>query len=337
MIFPSANEFQGEFPFQKDTPEQIRFLLKAAVRAPSTQNCQPWRFKIENDRLFVYRDTSISLPQTDSVNRYTYISIGFLIHHIEVLGSWLSMSPQISFTEEGDCIAEITFSSATKSSVVSPLAAAIFKRRNRRGVFEKKTIPESVLAEAMDTKGISPSVAEVKVVTEREALSSIAEATATNMKRVYKIASFRREMAAWITSNTSSRKDGVPGYSLNQPTFMSWMLPTIIRFVNMGSVLAKLNKAAISSAPATFGFGAPDTSSGWISVGIAASHAVLTLVAYDIDYSVFVASVEHEDTRHAIEQTFGLQQPLEFLFVAGTLPGKETWMTPRIAVENKLI
>lgn len=337
MMFSSADDFEKEFPFQEDISEQIRFLLKAAVRAPSTQNCQPWRFKIENDRLFVYRDTGISLPETDSVNRYTYISIGFLLHHIEVLGSWLSMTPQISFSEEGDCVAEITFSSASRSSAVSPLATAIFKRRNRRGVFEDKTISESILTEAMDTKGIFPFVAEVKVVTKKEALASIAEATATNMKRVYKIASFRREMAAWITPNTSSRKDGVPGYSLNQSTFMSWLLPTIIRFVNMGKVLAKLNKAAISSAPAAFGFGASDTQSGWVSVGLVASHAVLTLVAHDIDYSIFVASIEREDTRHSIGETFGLHYPLEFLFVAGTLSGKETWMTPRIAVEDKLL
>lgn len=337
MMFSSADDFEKEFPFQKEIPEQIRFLLKAAVRAPSTQNCQPWRFKIENNRLFVYRDTRISLPETDSENRYTYISIGFLLHHIEVLGSWLSMSPEISFTEKVDCVAEIAFSSATKGSTVSPLAAAIFKRRNRRGVFEEKTIPQSVLAEVMEMNGVSPFSVEVKVVTERAALASIAEATSINMKRVYKIASFRREMAAWITPNTTSRKDGVPGYSLNQPTFMSWLLPTIIRFVNMGTVLAKLNKAAISSASAAFGFGASDTQSGWVSVGLAASHATLTLVAHDIDYSVFVASVEREDTRHTIGKTFGLEQPLEFLFVAGTLPGKETWMTPRIAVEDKLL
>lgn len=336
-MLSSADDFEKEFPFQKEISEQIRFLLTAAVRAPSTQNCQPWRFKIEDDRLFVYRDTRISLPETDSVNRYTYISIGFLLHHIEVLGSWLSMSPKISFMEAGDCVAEITFSSATRNPAISPLATAIFKRRNRRGVFEDKTIPQAVLAEAIEMKGVSPSSVEVKVVTERVSLSAIAEATSTNMKRVYKIVSFRREMAAWITPNTSSRKDGVPGYSLNQPTFMSWLLPTIIRFVNMGNVLAKLNKTAISSAPAAFGFGAPDTQSGWVSVGLAASHATLTLVAHDIDYSVFVASVEREDTRHMIEKTFGLEQPLEFLFVTGTLPGKESWMTPRIAVEDKLI
>lgn len=246
------------------------------------------------------------------------------------------MSPQIVLINKDDSIAEITFSKAAKSERIPQLVAAIFKRRNRRGVFEGKAIPQSILDEAVRISGLA-SLTETKIVTDKAALAHIADATATNMKRVYKIAPFRREMAAWITPNGSSRKLGVPGYSLNQPTFMSWLLPTIIRFVNMGNVLAKLNKAAISSSAAAFGFGAEDSVPGWLSVGFAASHVALTLVAHNFDYSVFVALVEYEDTRKSVGEIFGLYQPLEFLFVAGSLPGKVNWMTPRVSVEDKLM
>lgn len=337
MIFSSATDFEKEFPFQKEVSEQIRFLLMAAVRAPSTQNCQPWRFRIEDDHLFVYRDIHIKLPFSDSTNRYAYISIGFLLHHIELLGTWLSMSPKITLIDKDNCAAEIVFSRAKKSVEVPPLVAAIFKRRNRRGVFETKQIPQSVFNEAVEVKRPPFIPPEIKVVTDRVSLSSIADATSTNMRRVYAMSPFRREMASWITPNGSSRKDGIPGYSLNQSTIMSWALPIIIRFVNMGKVLAKLNKNAIISAAAAFGFGAEDTTSGWLSVGFAASHSVLTLVAHGFDYSVLVASVEYEDTRQSVGKTFGLQQPLEFLFVAGKLPGEVIWMTPRVSIKDKLV
>lgn len=337
MTFSSADDFEKEFPFQKEVSEQIRFLLAAAVRAPSTHNSQPWRFKIESDRLFVYRDTSIKLPQSDAVNRYSYISIGFLLHHISTLGSWLSMNPNITPINKDDCVAEITFSQATKNEEVPVLAAAIFKRRNRRGVFETKFIPQTVLDEAVKVEAAPFASTEMKVVTDRVAIAHIAEATSTNMKRVYTKPSFRREMAGWMTANNSARKNGIPGYSLNQSIVMSWILPTIIRFVNMGKVLAGLNKTAIVSAPAAFGFGAADEPSGWVSVGYAASHAALTLTAHGFDYSVFVASVEFDDTRELIGRTFGLQQPLEFLFVAGKLTGKAEWMTPRVSVDAKLM
>ena len=335
-MFSSAADFEKEFPFQNEVPEQIRFLLEAATRAPSTHNSQPWRFQIESNRLFVYRDVRIGLPQSDSVNRYAYISIGFLLHHIVSLGTWLSMEPRLVLLTEKDCVAEITFSTATKGDI-SPLIEAIFKRKNRRGVFEMKAIPRDVLASATHM-GISDlSLPEIKIITDHEKMSRVADATATVMRRVYARVLFRREMSKWITPTGSLRRDGIPGYSLNQSTVMSWILPTIIRFVNMGKVLAGLNKTSIASAPAAFGFGAPDNPSGWVSVGYAASHAALTLVANGFDYSVFVASIEYDDTRKLVGDVFGLQQPLEFFFAAGIIPGVASWMTPRASVDDKLI
>lgn len=326
-----------KFPFQEEISEQIRFLLTAAVRAPSTHNCQPWQFRIEHDRLFVYRDTNISLPQSDSIHRYTYISIGFLLHHIMRLGEWLSMEPSPVLLMKNECIAEITFSKATQTEECPPIIDAIFKRRNRRGNFESSPIPPHILEKAVHMTQEFLAIPEVQVITEASAIRRVAESTATVMRRAYARAPFRREMSKWITSIGSSRKDGIPGYSLNQSAIMSWILPTVIRFVNVGNVLAGLNKAAIASAPAAFGFGAPDNPSGWVSVGYAASHATLTLVAHSFDYSVFVASIEYEDTRQSVASVFGLRQPLEFLFVAGTILGEAAWMTPRVPVDAKLI
>jgi|CXWL01.1.fsa_nt_gi hypothetical protein len=337
MTLSSATGFEREFPFQKEIPEQIHFLLHAATRAPSTHNSQPWQFKIENNRLFVYRDASIKLPLSDSVNRYSYISIGFLIHHIKLLGEWLSMNPHITLVGRDNCVAEIIFSHAMKSGGIPPLVEAIFKRRNRRGNFEMSSIPQTVFDEAITMEHPPFIPPEIQIVSDKDSLLSIAEATSTNMKRVYKNSAFRREMASWITSNNSSRKNGLPGYSLNQPMIMSWILPTIIRLINIGKVLAGLNKTAIASAAVAFGFGAPDEPSGWVSVGYTASHAALTLVAHDFDYSVFVAAIESNDTRESIGKLFNFRQPLEFIFVAGTLMGKADWMTPRMSVDVKLI
>lgn len=253
------------------------------------------------------------------------------------IGEWLSMEPNLALLMEGERIAEITFSEAVPSGKHPSIIDALFRRRNRRGNFEPKQIPLHILEQAArPTRGIV-AIPEVLVITDASAIRRVAESTATVMRRAYARAPFRREMSKWITPTGSRRKDGIPGYSLNQSAIMSWLLPTIIRFVNVGNVLARLNNAAIASAPAAFGFGAPDNPSGWVSVGYAASHVALTLVAHGFDYSVFVASIEYEDTRRSVASVFGLRQPLEFLFVAGTLPGEAAWMTPRVPPDAKLM
>lgn len=253
------------------------------------------------------------------------------------IGEWLSMEPNLALLMKGECVAEITFSKATPTAKYPPIIDAIFKRKNRRGNFEPKPIPPHILEQAARPMYVTVTIPEVRVITDASAIRRVAESTSIVMRRAYARAPFRREMSKWITPTGSSRKDGIPGYSLNQSAVMSWLLPTIIRFVNVGNVLARLNNAAIASAPAAFGFGAPDNPSGWVSVGYSASHAALTLVAHEFDYSVFVASIEYEDTRQSVASVFGLRQPLEFLFVAGTLPGEATWMTPRVPVDAKLM
>ncbi len=332
----NATTFEERFPFAGSIEEQIKQLLTAAVRAPSTHNSQPWLFDLKHNRLRILRDTAIVLPQSDPQYRYTHVSIGFLIHHIEQLAKWLSMDPQITLGDGSEYLAEISFSPATKSASTSSLAEAIFTRRNRRGLFGKEVIPQDVLAEALAIPGRIAEQCVVRAVTDEVARNTIAEATAKNMMRVYARPAFRREMSKWITPTGSPRKTGLPGYTLNQPLIMSWILPTVIRFVNMGKVLAKLNRGSIASAPAAFGFSAEEGISGWLSVGYAASHAALTLTAHAFDYSVFVASIEYPDTRAEVGAVFGFAEPLQFVFVAGKLPGEVSWRTPRVAVDAKL-
>lgn len=333
----NAATFEERFPFTGSIEEQIKELLTAAVRAPSTHNSQPWLFDLKDNRLRILRDTAIVLPQSDPQYRYTHVSIGFLIHHIEQLAEWLSMDPQITLGDGSEYLAEISFSPAAKSASTPPLVEAIFTRRNRRGLFGKEVIPQDVLAQALAVSGTIAKECAVRAVTDEAARGIIAEATAKNMMRVYARPAFRREMSEWITPTGSPRKTGLPGYTLNQPLVMSWILPTIIRrFVTMGKVLAKLNRGSIMSAPAVFGFSAGETISGWLSVGYAASHAALTLTAHAFDYSVFVASVEYPDTREEVGAVFGFTEPLQFIFVAGKLPGEVAWRTPRVAVDAKL-
>lgn len=333
----SASHFLETFPFNGSLEDQISALTSAATRAPSTHNSQPWRFKIHGSKLRVYRDTRIALPQSDSVNRYAHVSIGFLLHHIVLLGTWLSMYPRLSPLLEGEFIAEIDFSSAIKSTEIPKRVSAVFTRRNRRGEFSSESIPSPILEEALHVPNAPFAFPEIKVVADKNLAARIAEASERVMLRVYQRPEFRREMSRWIAPTGSGRLTGLPGYSLNQPFFLSWILPTIIRFVNIGKIPATLTRAAIASAPAVFGFGAEDAPAGWVATGYAASHAALTLVAHGFDYSVFVAAIEYDDTRKLVGEAFGLSQPLEFLFAAGKLSGSATWMTPRVPLKDKMM
>ncbi|MDR3546940.1 MAG: hypothetical protein P4M11_01460 [Candidatus Pacebacteria bacterium] len=256
-----------------------------------------------------------------------------------MLTAYSGMKCSISPIMQDNLIAELSLSSSDGfSPSYQNLARAILIRKNRRGGFLPQPIPADILKEAISNSPLLPDglvLTEVSAIASPDGKSTLAELTAGNMKRVYSIPAFRREMSKWITPTGSPKRTGLPGYTLNQPVLMSWILPTIIRFVNMGPVLAKLNYGALATSSAIVGFGNTESPLGWVSTGFQASHTALTLVAHELNYSVFVAAIEYDDTRKKANDVFGLHYPLQFLFAAGKLPGEVDWKTPRIPIEKK--
>ncbi len=340
----SLAEFERAFASAgDDCAAQIRVLLAGAVRAPSTHNCQPWRFRIDGHTLEVFLDDRIRLPYSDKDAHYAHISIGFLLHHLKVLGDFLGMHPEIVVTAGRVPLAVITFSSPSKEEADAFLrecAQAIFQRRNRRGVFSPTPIPADLLARLQTSPSELPTglLSQPRsMITKRSTAQRIGVLTLATMEQVYKQPAFRREMAQWIVPTGSSRRDGIPGYSLNQSRVVSWILPHILRRFNIGKVPGKNSAAALASAPVIFAFGADNSRVQWLSVGYEASRIIISVTAQGFDASVYVATAELPDIREEVTELCNLSKPLCFLFAVGKLDGAVTWYTPRVPIEDKII
>ncbi len=49
--------------------ETIRMVLTLATRAPSIDNTQPWRWRVDHRSLHLYSDSRMELPSTDPDGR----------------------------------------------------------------------------------------------------------------------------------------------------------------------------------------------------------------------------------------------------------------------------
>ncbi len=335
--------FAAQFPRNARLPEQILYLLEGATRAPSTHNSQPWRFRTTEALLEVHRDIALHLPASDSKGRYACISIGFLLHHIGVLGRYAGMRPELYMGGgTGTLVATIRFEkSGAFEEGERALAAAIFRRRNRRGLFDtSRPLPHELSEVVISPAPYRPTGMPLvlpTVVTDSSVATRIGELTKETMMRLYARLAFRREMARWITPTGSHRTDGIPGYSLNQSRVLSWVLPSVIRHFNIGKVVGSVSAAAIASAPALIAFGSQESTEEWLGIGFQASHGILSLVTHGFDASVFVASAELPDVQAEATRLCGLHEPLQFLFAAGVLTGTASWRTPRAPVADKLM
>lgn len=135
----------------------IKKILEAGVRAPSGENCQPWRFVVKDDELFIYnipeRDRSIyNFDQLGSC-----VAHGALIENIKIAASSFGYAVSIELfppSSDSNCVANIEFTKDAALAADSlnefinlrvsnrtPYQATPFSKSERETLSDVSTIP----------------------------------------------------------------------------------------------------------------------------------------------------------------------------------------------------
>jgi hypothetical protein len=98
-------------------PAFRRAIVAAAIRAPSGDNCQPWRFRFTDGRLDIHlvRDRSASF--FDFRDRGSYISIGAVVENIRVQAACMGLAVDVAYPpgepEADAAVAGVSFHAGT--------------------------------------------------------------------------------------------------------------------------------------------------------------------------------------------------------------------------------
>lgn len=94
---PSVQDFPRIYPVD----EQLRFLVRYAVLAPSTRNTQPWRFRVEGARLDILADFERAQPVADRERRELYLSLGCALENLLVAGEQYGFRHAVAYLPSG--------------------------------------------------------------------------------------------------------------------------------------------------------------------------------------------------------------------------------------------
>ena len=93
----------SDFPAQGSVREQLLFLLRYAILAPSSNNSQPWRFGIEGDCIRVLSDERYWLRVCDPDRRELHLSVGCALENLLVAAEHFGFGHRVDyFPEAGD-------------------------------------------------------------------------------------------------------------------------------------------------------------------------------------------------------------------------------------------
>jgi len=327
-----------EFPADGGADEQLQFLLRYAVMAPSSHNTQPWLFRIQGHELDLIVDHKRSLPIVDPMNRELIMSCGAALNHLHVAARYFGFATNIEAfpeMESPDLLARFSLGASCESYAEDVLLfAAMPKRRTYRLAFKPEPVPRAlldVLAQYAERHNCWLHVFE-----DESARYDVADLISQADRAQWHDRQFRRELAAWVTPNGSARRDGIPGYAQGLGSLSSETEAFMVRTFDLGNSRAARDRDVALNSPVLAVLGTNrDTREDWLNAGQALSSVLLRAAVEDVSASFLNQAIEVPETRIGLAQLTRRSGQPQILLRLGF--GNEVRPTPRRHVTEVLL
>jgi len=332
---------EAEFPRGGDLREQLEFLLRYVILAPSTHNTQPWKFALTDDGIEVYADYARRMPVADPGGRELIMSIGAAIFTLRVAASHYGIDCRVDYDYSGASDRPVAVVQCAASAghgpldqELEPLFAVIPRRHTNRNAFLISRLPQSVVQVfAALPHG---SQAALAVSADGVLIERVAELVAEADRRQLSDPEFRKDVAEWMRPNWTERPDGIPGASLGVKGVSSALAPWATRVLDLGRVRAAADRNLCREAPGLIVVQSEDSLPHWLEAGELLDRILLTIVREGLQVSYFNMPIQVPELRLELRRLLGLHSwPQALLRMGYSLI--EPLPTPRRPVENVLI
>ena len=186
--------------------EVARYVVAAAVWAPSVHNTQPWRFTARGQQISLCADAERQLRVADPEGREMMISCGAALFTARLALRSLGYLPEICLLPDPG--QPLLVARAACTEFEQQLFGQVWQRRTHRGGFDLVPLPPGLLAALRQSAARYRAMLRVVADDGRRAALAAAVATAEHAQQ---LESGRvRELARWASAPGSARADGVP-------------------------------------------------------------------------------------------------------------------------------
>ena len=229
-----------DFPRDRDLREQLLFLLRFAILAPSGHNSQPWEFSIGGNTIKIFANKERSLAQSDPDRRQLMVSIGCALENLLLAADYYGFKVGVDYLPEGekqDLISRIIIEKAgERKNDDQHLIFSIPHRCTNRNKYRDQLLPQDFLVRI---KSLSTNNLIVTVVTEKKLKDAVADVVNIAQIEAMEDDLFREELSHYVKSNLTMAKTGMPGFTLGMPLPISLIASRLIKKVNMSKKTMK--------------------------------------------------------------------------------------------------
>ncbi len=292
-------------PLSVAHPDVLRAAVDAAVRAPSSYNSQPWRFRIDGSMLEVFADRTRHLRVIDAERRQQIQSCGCALYNARVAVRAMGYSDVVTaMLADGvhpDLIATLHLGEPhIASDLDHELFAAVRKRHTNRRAFLARPIG-SVVTDGLIAAAADEGVAMARLVpTQKRALAHVID-EADRLQ--YGDPAFRAELAHWLAPTGSRRRDGIPFVEKEYGSVLPFTVTRALRSPGLGDEVGKLEEELVNGAPVVLVIGTrSDEPTEWLACGQALEAVLLLATTHGMSAAFLNQVLELPDQRGRVAE-----------------------------------
>ncbi|MFZ3148863.1 MAG: hypothetical protein WA137_07460 [Methanothrix sp.] len=329
---------ETDYPADGPQEEQLKFLLRYAILAPSGPNTQPWKFAIHECGISVFADLSRALPFVDPSNRTLYMSVGCAIANLAVAGAHFGFAPSVSYFPgglENDLVAEVQLLPAGRRPVdgQKDLFSQMQRRHTTKDRYENATIEQSILTEL--ERNINLPGLYLIYLSDKDSKDKMADLVSRAHQTQLAKKEFRQNLGKWLRSNWTTEPDGMPLYTFGVPDVLSLGFPAAFKEFDLSLPVIYRDSGLIHDCSTLAVLTTDqDDKLTWTMCGFALENLLLRATVYDVRASFFSQPIGLADLREELKVHINRGHP-QLIFSLGM--AKPMRPSPRRPLEDVII
>jgi Nitroreductase family len=320
----------SEFYELESRKDELEFLLRYAVLAPSGHNTQPWTFAIVPEGIEVYADYTRRLPHVDPGDRELLMSVGAAIMNLRVAAAHFGFDSTVLYqrtTCDTPAVALVTLrETCGPDGSLRRLFPAIVRRRTNRQPFDGEPIDTDALSSLCDIADEHPEFVHFLLPRDK---ARIGELVALGDRLQMENRAVREELADWVRPARTDASDGICADALRIPAIFSAAAADVIRRVDLGGMQARRDAALVGAAPLLVVIAAEDDPVSLLQAGQVLERLLLAATLAGLQYSFMNQPVQVATLRKVLAPIISSPHPPQLLLRIGYAPPVEQPMPRR--------
>ena len=285
---------------------QLRDLVRYATLAANGHNTQPWRFRLDENRIAILPDFARRTPVVDPDDHHLFASLGCAAENLSIAAAARGRAGDLRFDQAGD--GSLVFELGSASAAEGALFDAIPKRQSTRAEYDGRPAPAAdldMLAAAGRVSGV-----DVILITDPRQMERVLELVIAGNNAQMADPAFVRELKSWLRFNPRralEAGDGLFSAASGNPTAPSWLGGLMFDFVfGAASENERYVRQVRSSAGIAVFVSARDDKEHWVRAGRACQRFALQATALGLKHAFINQPIEVAELRPELASMVGM-------------------------------